>query len=204
MRLRLFDGRLYTTIVYFDILQENIWQQDPENYKVPIPFPLKPAVSTNRSSKGVEFEIAWSTSENFSLIGSYANFKFRDTDNMPENNVAEETAAVWASYSFTRGPFNGLRVELGTNYVGERPGPAPGDRWTSPPLGYDPVRTQPRFWLPAYTVVEASASYRFNKHWHAQLSIHNLLDKDYISSSSFLRVNVSTPINPKLTLRYEF
>jgi len=203
LRLRLIDGRLYTTIVYFDILQENLWQQDPENYKIPIPFPLKPAVSTTRTSKGVEFEIAWSPNENLSLIGSYANFKFRDDDNMREVNVAEETAAVWASYTFIVGPLSGLRIGLGANYVGERPS-EPGERWTSPPAGYDPVRVQPRFWMPSYTVVGASASYRFNKHWHAQLNIHDLLNKDYIPGSSLRNITMSTPINPKLTLRYEF
>jgi len=58
--------------------------------------------------------------------------------------------------------------------------------------------------MPSYIVVEASASYRFNKNWNVQLSIHNLLDKDYISGVSLRRVYVSTPVNPKLTLHYEF
>jgi len=203
LRLRLFDGRLYATATYFDILQENLWQQDPENYKIPIPFPLKPAISTNQTSKGVEFELAWSPNEAFSLIGSYTNFKFRDDDNMRSPNVAEESAAIWASYTFTQGPLSGLRVGLGANYVGERPGDSEG-RWTSPPLGYDPVRVQPRFWMPSYTIVEATASYRFNKHWHAQLTVHNLLDRDYIPGANLRRIQVSTPINPKLAVRYDF
>jgi len=114
LRLRLFDGRLYATATYFDILQENLWRDDPENYKIPIPFPLKPAVSTTASSKGVEFELAWSPNENFSLIGSYANFKFRDDDNMRATNVAEEVAAMWASYTFTQGALSGLLTKTGT------------------------------------------------------------------------------------------
>jgi len=200
LRLRLLDGRLYATATYFNILQENLWQDDPENYKVPIPFPLKPAVSTSQTSKGVEFELALSLNANFSLIGSYTNFKFRDDDNMRAPNVAEESAAIWTSYTFTQGPLSGLRVGLGANYVGERPGNSEG-RWTT---SINPVRVQPRFWMPSYTIVEASASYRFNKHWHAQLSIHNLLDKDYILGANLRRIQVSTPINPKLTVRYDF
>jgi len=201
LRLRLFDGRLYATATYFDILQENIWQRDPESYRIP----LKPAfpVTTNRTSKGVEFEIAWSPTTSLSLIGSYANFKFRDDQNMREANVAEETSAIWASYTFSQGPLSGLRVGLGASYVGERPGNL-GGRWTSPSGGEDPVRRQPRFWMPSYTIVEASASYRFNKHWHAQLSVHNLLNKEYIPGSNLNQVQFSTPINPKLTVRYEF
>jgi len=203
LRLRLFDGRLYATATYFDILQENLWRNNPENHRTPIPFPLLPAVNTNVTSKGVEFELAWAPNENFSLIGSYTNFKFRDDDNMRGPNVPEETAAMWASYTFTQGALSGLRVGLGASYVGERASDAEG-RWTSPPAGYDPVRIQPVFWMPSYIVAEASASYRFNKNWQVQLSIHNLLDKDYIAGSALRRVFVSTPINPKLTLRYEF
>ncbi|KXU37123.1 hypothetical protein AXK11_02810 [Cephaloticoccus primus] len=203
LRLRLFEGRLYATVSYFDILQENLWEQDPDNYKAPIPFPLNPAVSTDRTSKGVEFEIAWSPTPNFSLIGSFTDFKFRDEDNIRAPNVAEETAALWASYTFSEGPLRGLRLGIGANYVGERAGDTRG-RWTTPPLGYDPVRIQPRFWTPSYTIVEASASYRFKKHWHAQLNIHNLLDRDYVSGSGRSQIYMSTPINPKFTLRYDF
>jgi len=53
--------------------------------------------------------------------------------------------------------------------------------------------------MPSYTVVELSASYRLNKHWHAQLSVHNLLDKDYILGANNRRIQV-----PKLAVRYEF
>jgi len=201
VRVRLFDGRLYATFSYFDILQENIWREDPRTYAVPAPTIPYPAVNSNRTSKGVEFEIAWSPTQNFSLIGSFTDYKFRDDENMGDLNVAERMAAIWASYTFTEGALRGLRVGLGANYVGERPGEAGEDLWTT---SANPVRVQPRFWIPSYTVVEASASYRINKHWHAQLSVHNLLDKDYIVASFQRQILVSTPINPKLTVRYEF
>jgi len=200
VRVRLFDGRLYATVSYFDILQENIWTQNPKNYELPTPVIPHPAINSNRTSKGVEFEIAWSPTQNFSLIGSFTDYEFRDQENMRDVNIAEKMAAIWASYTFSEGPLRGLRVGLGANYVGERPS-EPGDVWTT---SANPVRVQPRFWMPSYTEVEASASYRFNKHWHAQLSVHNLLDKDYIVASFGRQILVSTPINPKFTLRYEF
>jgi len=198
VRVRLFDGRLYATLSYFDILQENIWTENPKNYVPPIPSTPHPAINSNKTSKGVEFEIAWSPTQNFSLIGSFTDYELRDQQNVRDVNVAEKMAAVWASYTFSDGPLSGLRVGLGANYVGERPS-EPGV-----PTDGSIAREQSRFWMPSYTMVEASASYRFNKNWHAQLSVHNLLDEDYIVASFQRLILVGTPINPKLTVRYEF
>jgi len=204
VRLKLFDGKLYATLAYFDILQSNLWQYNIANWANPRPNPPLPAVLAERTSKGFEFELAWSPTKNFSVIGSYTDYENRDDDNMRYTNVAEKMAAIWGSYTFSEtGPLRGLQVGIGANYVGERPSDVTG-QYTEPPPGFTPVRIQPSFWMPSYTIVEASASYRFNKHWQAQLVIKNLLDKDYITGSFNRSIFVSTPFNPKLTLRYEF
>jgi len=204
VRVKLFDGKLYATLAYFDILQSNLWQQNVANWMTPRPVPPLPPVLAERTSKGFEFELAWSPTKNFSVIGSYTDYENRDNDNMRYTNVAEKMAAIWGQYTFSEtGPLRGLQIGIGANYVGERPGDVPG-QYTEPPPGFTPVRIQPSFWIPSYTVVEASASYRFNKHWRAQLVIKNLLDKDYIPGSFNRSIFVSTPFNPKLTLRYEF
>jgi len=204
VRLKLFDGRLYATLAYFDILQENLWMSNPENFKNPPPDPPLPSIFTDRTAKGFEFEFAWSPTKNFSVIGSYTDFENRDQDNMRYANVAERMAAIWGSYTFPdTGSLRGLRVGLGVSYAGQRPGDVSTD-YTKPPPGYDPVRIQPSFWMPSYTVVEASASYRFGKHWHAQLVVKNLLDRDYIPTANGRKIYVSTPFNPKLTIRYDF
>jgi len=101
------------------------------------------------------------------------------------------------------GSLRGLSLGLGANYVGERPGDTLGT-YTSPPPGFDPVRVKPMFWLPSYTLVEANVSYRINKHWKAQLVIQNLLDKQFIITTFNRTAWLSTPLNPKLTVRYEF
>jgi len=195
VRVRLFDGRLYATLSYFDILQEGLWSQDPRNFVTPRPTPPWPSSSSDRTSKGFEFELAWSPTKNISIIGSYTDFKSRDADNM-HNGGPDKLAALWGSYTFDTGPLRGLRVGIGGAYTGEAP-VIPG-LYTAPPSGsgYDPVRVQPRYWTPSYVLAEASASYQFSEHWHAQLVIKNLFNKDaYI---------VNPPINPKLSLRYEF
>jgi len=203
LRLRLFDGRLYTTFAYFDILQDGIWTTSSTIF-LDLNAPRPPPIRTNRTSKGFEFEFAWSPTKNISVIGSYTDLKARDQDNMRYANVAERMAGIWGSYSFSEtGPLRGLSVGLGASYVGENPGHTQG-RYTTPPPGFQPVRVQPVFWIPSYTVVEANASYRFNKHWKAQLVIKNLLDRDYFWGAINHNAILSTPFNPKLTLRYEF
>jgi len=185
LRLKLFDGRLYTTFTYFDILQENIWKGETANLLDP-DAPKLPPLLTDRTSKGFEFEFAWSPTKNLSVIGSFTDFESRDNENIRYANIAERTS-----------------FGLGANYVGERAGDTQGS-YTTPPPGFQRVRVQPVFWYPSYTVVEANVSYRFNKHWKAQLNIKNLLDRDYIQGGINHNVVVSTPFNPKLTLRYEF
>jgi len=204
VRLKLFDGKLYTTFAYFDIVQDNLVTWNFANFRQPPPNPPEPDIMSDRTAKGFEFEFAWAPTKNFSVIGSYTKFENRDADNMRYSNVAEEMGAIWGHYTFSEtGPLRGLSIGIGANYVGERPSDAPG-QFTEPPPGFEPVRIQPSFWIPSYTVVEASASYRFNKHWKAHLVINNLLDRDYIPGSFNRYIFVSTPINPKLTVRYDF
>jgi len=203
LRLRLFDGRLYTTVAYFDIRQDGVWEPNTANWIDPN-APKLPALRSNRTAKGFEFEFSWSPTKNVSVIGSYTDFENRDQSNRRYSHVAERMAGIWGSYTFSEGgPLRGLSVGLGANYVGERPGDT-GGQYTDPPLGFEPVRKQPMFWLPSYTEVEANVTYRVNKHWRAQLVIKNLLDRDYIRASNNRTIYLSTPINPKLTLRYDF
>ncbi|WP_197457025.1 TonB-dependent siderophore receptor [Cephaloticoccus capnophilus] len=203
LRLRLFDGRLYTTFSYFDIQQDGIWEGNPANWIDPL-APKQPAVTSNRTSKGFEFEFAWAPTKNISVIGSYTEFKSRDQSDRRYAHVAEKMAGIWGSYSFSEtGSLRGLSFGIGASYVGERPADA-GGQYTTPPQGFQPVRYQAMFWLPSYTEVEANATYRFNKHWRAQLVIKNLLDRDYIKAATNRTIYPSTPINPKLTIRYEF
>jgi len=204
IRFRLFDGKLNANVAYFDILQKNLYEANLANYVTPRPDPPLPSVLVQRTSKGFEFELNWAPTKNFSITGAYTDYEVRDADNMRYGNIPEKMAAGWTSYTFPEtGPLRGLSVGLGASYVGERPNNAIG-QYTSPPPGVTPVRIQPSFWIPSFVFVEASASYRFNKHWKAQLVIKNLLDTDKVTGGFNRQVSVTVPINPKLTVRYDF
>jgi len=196
VRVRLFEGRLYATLAYFDILQEGIWNYDPRNFVTPRPNPPWPPSTGSRNSKGFEFELSWSPTKNLSIVGGYTDSKNRDSDGMRDDSP-QKFGSIWAGYTFDTGLLRGLQVGLGAVYTGEAP-ILPG-RHTTPPPGYDPVRVQPRYWKPSYVLAEASASYSFKKNWQVQLVIKNLFDKDGLDG--FM---LNPPINPKLSLRYEF
>jgi len=203
VRVRLFDGKLYATLSYFDIEQNDIANGDSRNYIAPIPDPLFPAVMTDRTAKGVEFEFNWSPTSQVSVVGNIQHSKNRDAEDMQFVNSPDDTAAIWGSYEFSdSGPLRGLRIGLGADYIGKRAGDTYG--WTTPPIGFMPVRIQPSFYLPARTLINASATYRFNKNWRAQLNINNLTDKDYIMASFNRGVYMGVPINTKLAIRYDF
>jgi len=204
VRFRLFDGRLFATLAYFDITQDNIYSEDSRNYITPTPDPRYPHQRSERTSKGFEFELSWSPTKDISVIGSFTDFKNRDGDNRVAVYAAQRMAALWGHYTFPEtGPLGGLSVGIGASYVGERPSEFLGT-YTSPPPGYDPVPVQSVFWLPSYTLVEANVSYRLNKHWKAQLVVHNLLNKDIILTNYNRTAWTSAPISPKLTIRYDF
>jgi len=204
VRFRLFDGRLFATFAHFEITQDNIYSEDSRNYITPTPNPRYPHQRSERTSRGFEFELSWSPTKNISVIGSYTDFKNRDGDNRVATYAAEKMAALWGSYTFPEtGPLGGLSVGIGASYTGERPSESLGS-YTRPPPGFDPVPVQPMFWLPSYTLVEANVSYRINKHWKAQLVIHNLLDKEIILTNYNRTAWTSAPISPKLTVRYDF
>jgi len=200
VRLRLFDGKLYATLAYFDLLQSRIYESDYRNNVIPRPDPLYPSVQTSLNIKGTEFELTWSPTKNLSVIASYTDFDKTDSDG--NVTVRSQIASTWGTYTFDTGPLRGLRVGIGAVYTGEAP--LYMGRYTEPPSGFTPVREKPMFWIPSYVLAEASASYRFNKHWQAQLVVKNLFNKDAVIGASARTVSVNTPINPKFSLRYEF
>ena len=205
LRARAMDGRLYATLAYFNIEQDNFSIPNPANSAVPVPSPLLPPLFFNRLAKGTELEVTFNASKNLSVIGNVTVMTNRDPDNMPFRGTAEKSGAVWLNYSFEKeGSLGGLSAGIGVDYLSKRAGDNAGGV-TSASTPTNKIRVQPTFWLPARTLVNANVSYRFNKSWKAQLNIDNLLDEDYLQSSTGRQnVWVGTPLNAKLTVFYNF
>ena len=153
----------------------------------------------------MELEFNYAVTKSFSVVGNATVMKNRDADDVPFRGTAEKSGALWTSYTFDKsGPAGGLSVGVGVDYLSKRPGDS-ASGVTSASTPDRVIRVQPSFWLPARTLVNASVTYRIDDHWKTQLNIDNLLDEEYLQSSTG-RTSVwpGTPLNAKLTMTYSF
>lgn len=207
IRTQLLEKRVYATLTYFHLSQDNFAIPNQANASVPPPPVPFPPIFTDREVKGVEFETSASLTKNLSLIGNVAWTHARTPLGQVFRGVAERTAAAFANYRFDEGgPLKGLSVGLGVDYVSKRAGdnPNPGG-FTSASTPEHLVMGQPTFYLPPRTLLSLMVNYRFNKQWKAQLNVDNLTNEHYLAASTS-RNNVfpGTPINPRLTVTFSF
>ncbi len=207
VRAQLLDKRIYATLTYFNISQNNFSIPNQANATVPPPAVPFPPIFTDRKVKGVEFETTSAITDNLSIVGNIAEEHARTPLGQVFRGVADLTAAGFLNYTFDKtGAWKGLSAGIGVDYMSKRAGDNPN------PSGFTTASTpgnliigQPSFWLPARTLVSAMISYKFDEHWRAQLNVDNLFNQDYLAASTS-RNNVfpGTPINPRLTVTYKF
>lgn len=205
VRTQALENRLYASLAYFDIRQNNFSVPNPLNSAVPVPSPLLPPLFSNRLAHGVEFELNYAVTKNLSVVGNVSVMKNRDADDVPFRGTAEKSGALWVNYAFDKGmSLQGLSFGIGVDHLSRRAGDtASGVTSASTPTRV--IRVQPSFWLPARTLVNANLSYRIDAHWKTQINVENLLDEDYLqSSTSRTSVWPGPPINAKLTVVYSF
>lgn len=204
-RVQLLDKRLFATVTYFDIEQNNFGVPNPANAFVPAPVPLLPPLLSNRLAHGVELELTFVVSKNLSLVGNTTIMKNRDDFDVPFRGTAEKSAAGWLNYTGDKGSALGdWSFGLGMDYLAKRPGDL-AQAFTSLSTPTNIIRQQPSFYLPARTLVNVKVGYRIDKNWKAQLNVDNLLDEEYLAASTARNtVFPGTPINPKLSVTYSF
>lgn len=126
-------------------------------------------------SRGVELDMTGQIGKRWNVIASYAFLDAKTTDD-PQYagnrlaNVAQHAAALSAVYDFGQ-IFGGDRFRLGggVNYVGNRPGDSANS-----------------FWLPAYTIFNAFATYETRiggQKVRFQLNAKNLFNRVYYPSA---------------------
>ena len=205
IRTQALNKKLYVSLSYFDIKQDNFSIPNPLNSAVPIPSPLLPSIFANRLAHGVELEFNYAVSKNLSFVGNATSMRNRDADGVAFRGTAEKAGALWGTYSFTKdSTLRGLSLSLGADYLGERAGDA-ASGVTSASTPAQVIRVQPSFWLPARTIVNAAITYSINDRWKTKIDVNNLFDKYYLQAST-ARTNVwvGAPINAKATVTYKF
>jgi len=183
IKMEFFNGRLNSTLAYFDLTKQNMLTTNPDN-------PLFSIAVGEARSDGVELDIAGSLTENISLIATYAytNTKITkdsgvvyDLDGNPIGmnsgnqgnqlaSVPRNSGSIWIKYDSNSGPLQGLNIGTGVFVRGQREG--------------DVANT---FELPSYTRWDASVGYRLRlgrTRITPQLNVYNLLDETYYDTSA--------------------
>ena len=160
------NGKLFTTLAYFNIDKENVASADPND-------PFSSVATGKQSSQGIELDVAGEITPGWNIIASYAYIDGEvSEDNNDEivgnrlNNSPENSASLWTTYQLQQGNLEGLGLGLGFNFVGERE----GDLNNS-------------FTLDSYFLTNAAVFYDRNK-YRVGLNFKNLFDVDYIAGAS--------------------
>ena len=178
-----------TSVALYTISYVNILAPDPTD-----PTGLREIVTPGLTSSGAEFTIQGNIHQ-FSVLAGYAYDKVVFSNNSPlgpkggrYDNAPASVANLYVKYSVPGNTaLKGLTLSVGSNYVGERNG------WA----------TNQHFLMPAYALLDAAVSYTTRK-FTIGLNGNNLLNNNYVLGyyASDLMVQVGTPVNWKLSIRY--
>jgi len=158
----LFEGRLSGSLSYYDIKVSNIILSTGMNQYTQ---------GGDQYSRGFEAQITASPIDGFNIIAGYSkniskltNATAATEGRRPVEAGPEDLVNVWLSYKFLSGSVKGLGFGFGGNYAGKNS------------IVND--ATVGVFTLPAYTVLNASASY-VKGPFTFGLKLNNLTNKEY-------------------------
>jgi len=184
-----FNGKLMSSLALYNIDFVNVLATDPNDSTG-----LKQIAIPGLTSNGAEITLQGNVKQ-FSIIGGYAYNHVVFADNSPlgpkggrYDNSPEHIANLWLKYSFKqKSVLKGFSISAGGKYVGDRVG------WA----------TNQHFLMPSYFVLDGAVNYSI-KRFNIGLNGFNLLDSKYVMGyySSDLMVQVGTPFNWKLSIRY--
>lgn len=152
-----------------------------------------------REVKGVELGLVGQITPAWQVTAGVAHMKTDITEGSTTSTAGltgqsadwspEWSATLWSSYKVN----NDLTIGGGVRYMGKNTNTK--------------VRTTEYIpGIPAYTVVDAMASYKLNKNVSLQLNVYNLFDEDYIASLNNNRTRYvpGTPRTANLTANFTF
>lgn len=162
--------KILATVAAFDLLQHNVLQVDPLH-------PLFQLQTGAIQSQGLEVETKATLTEGLNLIASYTYLNQHVTQATDATvgkrvpGIPQNMAAMWADYTFPRGPLAGFGLAAGARYLGRSAG--------------DNLNT---FYIPDVTLIDAAVHYDFEylspslKGLNAALNVQNLMDTVYVQS----------------------
>ncbi|SMF82472.1 iron complex outermembrane recepter protein [Trinickia caryophylli] len=157
-----FDG--YFSLAAFNLTQNNVSVVDPAHAGF--------VVQTGQiRSRGIEFEAHANVTEELKLVASYAfinqvvTASTASTGNYGKRPTIapRNTAALWADYTFHRGPLRNFGLSSGVRYMSSSAG--------------DAANT---FTVPGRVLFDVGAHYDI-QNWRLSLNVANLFNREYIS-----------------------
>jgi len=163
VKLSLLNGKITSTISYYDIKVDKVLRTDPD-------FPQYEIQDGTQYSKGIEGEVIANPFAGFNIVAGYAHndSKYENIDPTlngyrPVSAGPADNANLWLSYAITKGDAKGLGLGFGGNYASK-------NNIINESDGV--------FTLPAYTVLNATAFYDQPK-YRIGLKVDNLTNKEY-------------------------
>ena len=165
VKLDAFDGKLSSTISYYNIKVENVLRSDPND-------PANASIQDGTQlSKGIEVDLIANpfTGLNINAGFAYNDSKYTESDadvlnRRPSTAMSPYVANLFISYRFNNNALNGLGFGIGGNYA------SANKIVNSVSMGV--------FTLPSYTVFNASAFYDLKK-IRLSAKVDNLTDEKY-------------------------
>ncbi|MBL9216795.1 MAG: TonB-dependent receptor [Opitutaceae bacterium] len=188
-KLNLFNGRLFGSVAYFDVMNDPVITQVQGIHPVTGLLVFGNAQTAKETNKGIELDIGTVLDVGDGELLVFATLYDAD----PRNNVGAKPARVvtykgtlFAKYEFKKGSLKGFSFGGGLSEFGDQIG-------TGIPL------------QPGYTLYNALFGYKAAK-WGLHLNIDNLGDKKnaIVGSEANFAVGVARPLDARLTFSYEW
>lgn len=163
----------FTTLSVYDLTQRNVTTQDPVTS-----HGVNAKVQTGEiRSRGFEFEAHLSLADGLDMTAAYSYVDAKVTQSnsvdLGKHPIAipQQTASMWADYTFQSGQLAGFGAGGGVRYIGTSYGNAAN-----------------LYQVPTYTLFDAAIHYDFRnlgpayKGWKLSVNAMNLADTTYVSS----------------------
>lgn len=198
LKTEFWEGRLRSTLSYFNLTKQGIGVPDPAN-------PTRSRAIGEAETRGIEFDIAGEIMKGLNVIATYTYMPFAkvtrdvgfsglpgDTGNQGNRLflAAKHFGSFWATYDFQSSELRGFRIGAGVLGIGEREG--------------NPANT---YQLPKYVIGNLMASYRLKvgaTRVSAQLNVNNVTGEKYFNGNGVSFITPGAPRTVLGSLRIEY
>lgn len=172
VKFNLFNGKLSSTLSYYDIKVKNIQQPDPEH----VNFYIQ---NGTQISRGFEAEVIANPVSGLNIIGGFA-YNHSDINGLrPGTAASPYSANFWASYRLQQGALKGLGFGAGGNYASNN-------------IVLNST-SQGVFYLPEYYIFNGTAFYEW-QHFRFSAGVNNFTNRKWWTGYS--------TINPQMPRQF--